>query len=166
MTRDTDAMDPKRDPSAKQPAGQAPSATATAIEIEVTDAPGAEDAARVVAGLVGFNAATVGPSNRQTLAALLRSGEGVVGGVIGYTAWGWLYIEKVWVDETLRGQGFAARLLAAAEAEARRRLCQGIFLDTFNPAARRLYEREGFEVCGEIADFTAGQPRTFLQKRL
>ena len=139
--------------------------TAETMAIEISDAPSDDDAARVVGGLVAFNNATVGPMNRRPLAALLRSDGAVVGGAIGYTAWDWFYVEKVWVDESLRGQGQAARLLAAGEAEARRRGCKGAWLDTLNPAARRVYEREGYVVCGEIPDFTAGQSRLFLQKR-
>jgi GNAT superfamily N-acetyltransferase len=137
------------------------------LAIEITDAPAEEDATRVVGGLVAFNNATVGPSNRRTLAALLRTeaGGAVSGGAIGYTAWDWFYVEKVWVDEALRGQGAAGRLLDAAEAEARRRGCKGAWLDTLNPAARAVYERQGYTVCGEISDFTAGRSRIFLQKR-
>src|SRR4051812_28213889 len=37
------------------------------LAIEITDAPAEEDAAGVVAGLVAFNNATVGPSNRRAL---------------------------------------------------------------------------------------------------
>ena len=137
------------------------------LAIEITDAPAEEDAAGVVAGLVAFNNATVGPSNRRALAALLRAkaGGAVSGGAIGYTAWDWFYVEKVWVDEALRGQGAAGRLLDAAEAEARRRGCRGAWLDTLNPAARAVYERQGYTICGEIPDFTAGRSRLFLQKR-
>lgn len=140
---------------------------AETMAIEIADAPSEEDAARVVGGLVAFNNATVGPSNRRALAVLLRDpADGtVLGGAIGYTAWDWFYVEKVWVDESLRGQGQAARVLAVGEAEARRRGCKGAWLDTLNPAARRVYERGGYVVCGEIPDFTAGQARIFLQKR-
>ena len=139
---------------------------AETLAIEVTDTPSEAEAALVVGGLVAFNNATVGPSNRKVLAALLReAGGNVLGGAIGYTAWDWFYVEKVWVDESLRGQGEAARLLAAGEAEALRRGCKGAWLDTLNPAARRVYEKQGYVVCGEIPDFTAGQSRLFLQKR-
>ena len=33
------------------------------------------------------------------------------------------------------------------------------------PDARALYERHGYEVIGEIADYPPGHARTFLQKR-
>ena len=135
--------------------------------IDVTDAPQAEDAERVVGGLVAFNNATVGPSGRRALAAFVRpvAGGPVEGGVVGYTAWDWLYVEKVWVAESLRGQGMAGKLLDAAEAEAQERGFKGAWLDTLNPAAQAVYERQGYRVCGEIPDFTAGKSRLFLQKR-
>jgi hypothetical protein len=39
-----------------------------------------------------------------------------VAGLWGYTAWGWLYVQWLWVAETGREQGVAGRMLAAARA--------------------------------------------------
>ena len=52
------------------------SATAETMAIEITDTPGEAEVARVVGGLVAFNNAAVGASNRQALAVLLRDGAG------------------------------------------------------------------------------------------
>ncbi len=92
--------------------------------------------------------------------------EGKRGGLSGYTAWGWLFVQWLWLPEDLRGQGLAARLLAAAEDETRRRGCHGAWIDTFNPQARRAYERQGYEAFGELPDFPPGRSRVFLKKQL
>lgn len=64
------------------------------------------------------------------------------------------YLQSVCVRPELRDKGYGARLIAHAETR--------IFLDspnvficvsTFNPGARRLYERLGYVVVGELNDF-------------
>jgi GNAT superfamily N-acetyltransferase len=135
--------------------------------ITVTDQPSEAALACILDGLLAFNAALVGPAERRALAVVVSAEDGrPQGGLSGFTAWGWLFIEKVWLADVLRGQGLSGRLLVEAEAEARRRGCHGAWLDTFNPAARTVYERQGYRVFGELKDFPTGRSRTFLQKPL
>ena len=89
-----------------------------------------------------------------------------VGGLLGRTSGGWLFVELIFVPEAFRGMGLATRLLAMAEEEALRRGCHGAWLDTLNPAARDLYARLGYEVFGELKDYPVGSSRYFLQKKL
>ncbi len=135
---------------------------------EITDAPPAAALDAIGQGLTAFNAADVGPSERRPLAVLVGGpdAEGERGGLSGYTAWGWLFVQWLWLPEDLRGQGLAGKLLAAAEEEAIRRGCHGAWIDTFNPKARRAYERQGYEAFGELPDFPPGRSRVFLKKRL
>jgi GNAT superfamily N-acetyltransferase len=98
---------------------------------------------------------------------ILRDGAGtIVGGISGYTAWGWLYVQQLWVAEAMRGRGLAARMLAAAEREARMRGCHGAYIDTFSPVALTTYRRAGYVPFGALQDFPKGRTRTFLQKSL
>ena len=135
--------------------------------IEVTATPDPADLARVGDGLAAFNDADVGPSGRLPLAVFLRDQAGkVVGGISGYTAWGWLYVQWLWLDEGQRGQGAAGRMLEAAETEARARGCHGAWIDTFNPVALRAYQRAGYTIFGALPEFPRGRARTFLRKDL
>ena len=135
--------------------------------IEVTSTPSPADLARIGEGLTVFNDADVGPSGRLPLAVFLRDeGGAVVGGISGYTAWGWLYVQWLWLAEDQRGQGAAGRMLEAAEAEARRRGCHGAWIDTFNPVALRAYQRAGYTIFGALPEFPRGRTRTFLRKSL
>ena len=68
--------------------------------------------------------------------------------------------------QPLRGQGYGSRLLLAAEEEARTQGCRGVFLSTFSFQARPFYERFGYEVFGELADYPAGHALYFMQKTL
>ena len=136
--------------------------------IELVSAPDDTLVDLVRRGLSEFNVSQVGLSGRHDLAVVVRSSPGgeVAGGLIGYTAWGWLHIERLWLPDALRGMGLGSAFLREAEQEAERRGCTGAWLDTFNPEALRLYQRFGYAVFGSLADFPTGRSRHFLHKRL
>jgi GNAT superfamily N-acetyltransferase len=135
--------------------------------LTVTDAPTPAELETIGGGLSAFNESDVGPAERSPLAVFVRNDAGtLIAGISGYTAWGWLYVQWLWVSETQRGQGLAGRMLGAAEDEARRRGCHASYIDTFNPVALKTYERAGYVPFGKLDDFPQGRTRTFLQKPL
>ncbi|MDB5621614.1 MAG: family N-acetyltransferase [Devosia sp.] len=137
------------------------------ILLTVTAQPTAHELATIGEGLATFNHADAGPANRLSLAVVVRADSGsIVGGLSGYTGWGWLYVQWLWLDETRRGAGLGGRMLDAAEAEAKNRGCRGAYIDTFNPIALKLYQRHGYVPFGTLPDFPPGRTRTFLQKPL
>jgi GNAT superfamily N-acetyltransferase len=134
---------------------------------ELTGSPSLDDLAAIGDGLSTFNANHVGPSDRQVLAVLIRDTDGrVTGGLSGYTAWGWLFTQLLYIPEGERGKGLAGKILSRAEDEAAGRGCHCAWIDTFNPQALRAYLRQGYEIFGELPDFPKGSTRTFLRKAL
>ena len=141
--------------------------TAMDTILETTATPDPSELAQLGERLAAFNDAAVGPSERTALAVFVRDGDGgMLAGLSGYTAWGWLYVQWLWVDERQRGRGTAGRMLAAAEREALARGCHGALIDTFSETAARAYERHGYRPFGVLPDFPVGRRRTFLQKHL
>ena len=137
------------------------------LTITTTAAPTPAELDTIGSSLAAFNEADVGPSDRMPLAILVRDAAGsIVAGISGYTAWGWLYVQWLWVAESQRGEGLAGRMLDAAEEEARARGCHAAYIDTFNPTALRIYRRAGYTEFGSLGDFPKGRTRTFLEKRL
>lgn len=135
--------------------------------IEVTDTPPPDVLDTIGKGLTAFNEADVGPAERRPLAVLVHDGDGVlIAGISGYTAWGWLYVQWLWVAESQRGQSLAGQMLAKAEDEARARGCHGAYIDTFNPHALHVYKKAGYTVFGTLPDFPKGRTRSFLSKDL
>ena len=74
-------------------------------------------------------------------------------------------IEGLWVADDQRGRGYGSQLLTAAETIAVERGCIGAWLGTFDFQARGFYERHGYRVFGELADFPAGHRHFELSKR-
>lgn len=134
---------------------------------DLTSQPSAEEEKAVRDALWQYNASAGHPRDRQGLSLLLRDADGtVIGGLLGATGWSWLYVENLVVPAELRGAGWGARLMRAAEDEARRRGCTGIRLDTYSFQARGFYEGLGFAVVGQIEDCPPGQTRFTMTKRL
>jgi len=90
----------------------------------------------------------------------------IVGGLNGYTLWGWLYVEHLAVAPDARTKGIGKQLMMKAEAEARCRGCRYAAVDTFSFQARPFYEKHGYRVCGELPDCPPGFSRYYLWKPL
>jgi GNAT superfamily N-acetyltransferase len=90
----------------------------------------------------------------------------VLGGATGYGSFDWVFLELLFVPESLRGKGVGSELLARVEAFAREHKMLGVWLDTFSFQARPFYERHGYTVFGTIDSHPSGGQRFFLQKRL
>ena len=138
-----------------------------AEELRVEDEPRREDLALLDERLYEFNAAATGIDDGRWLAVFVRDGDGtIVAGMHGWTWGGTGFVQTIWVHETLRHRGLGSRVLAAAEAEAIRRGCHQMHLDTHSYQARAFYRRHGYEVIGELPGWPGDDVRTFLRKRL
>jgi GNAT superfamily N-acetyltransferase len=135
-------------------------------ELRIDDEVGAEDRTTVLRGLRAFNEAMIGPANDRPVELVVRDTDGaVIGGLLGNTKWGWLYVDKLWIAERARGLGLGSRLLARAEDVARERGCIGVFLSTFEHQARPFYEQRGYELFGTLDGFPAATRQYYLCKR-
>ena len=91
----------------------------------------------------------------------------VVGGAIGQSQFKWMKVEYVAVRDDLRGRGIGRRLMEETEAEARRRGCSYMFLDTMSYQAPEFYRKLGYRVAGEIEDWDShGNGKYFFVKTL
>ncbi|ALB63165.1 Acetyltransferase [Cronobacter condimenti 1330] len=107
------------------------------------------------------------PMNAQEVIIRVNDAQGnLVGGLTGRSVWGCLHIDFLWVDETLRGQGTGATLIAMAEDEGRKRGCKRVFVDTFSFQAPEFYRKQGYEVYGVAPDYLNNHTRFYLGKPL
>jgi putative N-acetylmannosamine-6-phosphate epimerase/predicted GNAT family acetyltransferase len=97
---------------------------------------------------------------------LLDERRRVRAGLVGITRWNWLLIETLWVEESLRRQGFGSKLMQIAEQEARRRGCTEAILDTFSLQAKGFYEALDYQVFAHVDDDPSGYSFYQLKKML
>jgi GNAT superfamily N-acetyltransferase len=117
--------------------------------------------------LNAYNEAHAGPLNFERVFFSVRDAEGsLVGGLLGATYWGWLFVSVLFVDEALRGTGLGGELLARAETLALERGVTYAFLDTFSFQAEPFYAARGYAVFGSLGGFPAGHRRMWMSKTL
>src|SRR3569833_4559400 len=92
--------------------------------------PAPADMNAVAKQLAEYNASKADGEMPNYLFIAARDDTGAIkGGLIGATYLGWLSIQAVSVDATLRGQGYGTQIMKLAEEEAIRRGCPRIFLE-------------------------------------
>jgi len=118
-------------------------------------------------GLHAYNMQQAGDNHFQRMCFVLQDeDQAVLGGILCELYWGWLYVDLMWLEEALRGQGYGSRLLIRAEEEARQRGAKHAYLDTFSFQAPDFYQRHGYQVLCELPDFPTGHSRFILTKEL
>jgi len=136
-----------------------------AISLEAQPQPG--DISAIVKGLTEFNRQQTGGATPEYLLATVRDADGaLVGGLFGATYLGWLQVHSVWLPDELRGRNFGTQLMKIAEAEALRRGCPRVFLETLEFQALPFYEKCGYTVFSRLADFPPGGARYAMTKVL
>lgn len=93
--------------------------------LTVTDMPSPEATRTIEDGLSIYNRAASGIADARDLAVLItdpESGE-TLGGLVGRTSLGLLFVDLFHVPEAMRGSGLGSRIMEVAEEEARRRGC-------------------------------------------
>ncbi|TLV11654.1 GNAT family N-acetyltransferase [Klebsiella indica] len=111
----------------------------------LTASPHPDDVNHIRQQLTAFNQTHVDLDAIKTLAVFIHDERGHKTARLLAITWGnWMQIQFLWVNESLRGTGLGARMLQAAEAEARSRGCHSALVDTFSFQARGFYERQGY----------------------
>lgn len=117
-----------------------------------------------------FNHVTAPPVQeplRRLINLAVRDENNVIrGGVLGYMYRYCLFIDTLWVDETLRGQGYGKALMTSAEDMARQWGATLSHLDTFSFQAPDFYRHCGYQIFGVLEGYADGITRYYLKKSL
>lgn len=118
------------------------------------------------AGLLG-HIADYEPLISQQFAVFLRDETNSVrGGLSGYFYWDWFDLRYLWVDDTLKGQGWGKKLLQIAEVEVRERSHIGIVCDTASFQSLPFYQAQGFDIIATMKNRPPNYESYFIEKRL
>jgi GNAT superfamily N-acetyltransferase len=138
----------------------------TACDIVLTDAPTDADEAVIEGGLAEFNAEQAGYRDWRSLAVLPRdpaTGQ-TIGGILGRTTLGLLFVDLVYLPPALRGQNLGGRMIGMVEQEAVKRGCRSGVLITISFQAPGFYERHGWREFGPVPCDPPGTFRVFMSK--
>ena len=119
-------------------------------------------------GLSGYNRSMAGYVDGRDLPIVFRSrptGE-VLGGLLGRTTLGLLFIDLLYLPDEARGQGVGTRMLDMAEREAIARGCTAAVLFTITFQAPGFYKRHGYRELGRVEVAPPGATRICMTKQL
>jgi GNAT superfamily N-acetyltransferase len=139
----------------------------TSLNFEVTRKAQPESRELIARGLQEFNAPYLGEHPFGTLDVYVRDEDGqLVGGLLGEFAFGWFYIQVLWITESLRGAGLGSRILRTAEDAAIENGCHGAILDTLSFQAPVFYEKQGYVRVGSVDGYPGEAQRILMRKSL
>jgi GNAT superfamily N-acetyltransferase len=137
-------------------------------DITVTDELDPADVAVVTDGLRAYDLAQTGYQDFRRLAVFVRehlTGK-VIGGLLGRSEFGLVYVEWLFLPEDLRRAQIGRRVLTMAEEEGRRRGCTRIALTTLSIEAPGFYRKRGYDVAATIDCDPPGLTRYYMTKKL
>ena len=137
------------------------------VTLDVEFNPADEDAKRLASELNIHARPFVEKDGFDTVGIFLRQDNGdIAGGVTAYLNWTWLQVSQLWVDESLRGEGYGSQLLNRIEDIGREHGCTQSHLSTFSFQAKAFYEALGYEEFAILEDYPPGHAKHFLKKVL
>ena len=120
-------------------------------------------------GLDEYNFAATGTTKKDqgSFSVKLTSADGeIIGGLTAWTWAGLCGISMLWIHRDLRKAGYGAQILAAAEAEARRRGCDRVCVSSFTFQAPGFYQKYGYAETGRTLGIPGGGEDVHMFKRL
>jgi ribosomal protein S18 acetylase RimI-like enzyme len=133
--------------------------------LAVEEAPAVADRKLIEDALLAFNQPFL-PGRSKRVGIFIRDDKGkILAGLDAVIRAGWMFVDNLWVDASLRGQGVGRQLMAQAEVEAVARGCHSAWLDTMSFQAPGFYRKLGYEIFATL-DYPSEHKRHFLRKRL
>ena len=103
----------------------------------------------------------------EQVSFVVKDEEGkIFGGVTGTMYFYHLHIDFLWVDESVRHDGYGSQLLHKIEEIAQEKGCRLILLDSFSFQATEFYKKHGYREYGVVEDHPKGHNQHFFEKRL
>ncbi|MGR4932785.1 GNAT family N-acetyltransferase [Bradyrhizobium sp. CAR08] len=138
------------------------------LDIIVTDVIGSSAVKAIEGGLNNFEDLATGISDRRPLAVTLldHGTDRALGGAIGRSSSGLLFLDMFFLPTELRGKGLGTKILRKFEQEGQRRGCRSGFLYTFSFQAPGFYAKNGWKAFGRIHCAPPGTSRIFMTKDL
>ncbi|MDA3850066.1 MAG: GNAT family N-acetyltransferase, partial [Spirochaetaceae bacterium] len=133
---------------------------------EINDEENSESITFIERELDKYNNEFAQPYFHEKLNVLMKDEEKIIGGLIGGTYWGWLYIDRFWVNKDFRKLGFGSKLLKMAENEAINRGCTNAHLDTHDFQAVEFYKKNGYEIVSKLENLPKGFNKYLMKKTL
>ncbi|MGY4319211.1 GNAT family N-acetyltransferase [Bradyrhizobium sp. JR3.5] len=135
-------------------------------DIVVTDVIASSIVQAIEGGNEDFTGVITGVGNSRPIAVVLQDPQTqrVLGGAMGLSSVGLLFLDSFFLPRQLRGKGLGNAILKKFEEEGRQRGCRSAFLYTVN--FPDFYARNGWKAFGRTPCDPPGAFRVFMTKNL
>lgn len=118
-----------------------------AYQLEIQESISQEAEKVLIDGLNQNDFEVKGMGPVRTFSILVRDkDQHILGGAEGATLFGCVHVDMLWVEKSLRHQGWGKKLMLEAEKIGRERGCTFATVNTMDWEARPFYESLGYEV--------------------
>ena len=136
------------------------------LKLEFTLSPSLKEVATLEQGIAENTREKIGLESPQSFGFFHRDQERILAGCNGILLYGMLYLDQLWVDKSLRGQGIGRELIERVEAFAKESHCFLVSLNTMSWEARGFYESLGYKVYATLDGLQKGSQMFSLKKEL
>lgn len=135
------------------------------MQITYEQSPTKEDLGRLSRGLIENAQQKKDQKPTEPFAFFIRDENNqIVGGANGYMFYGCVYVDQLWVDEKLRGKGYGAELMLAAEKLGKENGCTFAAVNTMDWEGLEFYQKLGYQVEFKRHGFSKASIFYFLRK--
>lgn len=128
--------------------------------------PNPENDQVIQAGIIAFNDSIL-HDHPDRFSIYLKDENGAIrGGAVVWVHKESIYVDILWVDESLRGHGYGTRIMQTAEDEGKNRGCKYSTVDTYSFQAKDFYLKNGYQIIGEVKDHLFHYTKIFFRKCL
>jgi len=129
--------------------------------------PSPQDKEVLVKGLLSHHTSKGHPRKSELFSILIKDQTNkIFGGVMVCFLWNGMEITSLWVDESIRKQGWGRKLMDAVEKEGMKRGCTIAYTNTFSWQAPEFYTKLGYTLYGTLEDFPQGSFLSYFRKNL
>ena len=126
-----------------------------------------KDMAEISNLLVDYNASHGVTNDTIPIAVYYENEKGEkLAGLTGCAHGNWFFIDILFVDASLRGQGIGSKLLSLAEEDAKTKGCKYAFLNTNAFQAPGFYQKSGYQCVFKLTEFPLTGEKYYFVKTL
>jgi len=120
------------------------------FKLEITDRePNKKDAKIIKAGMLAYHKSKGHPRKTEYFSIFVKDDNcRVLGAIVVSFLWNGMHIDTLWVDESIRSQGWGRKL------------------DTFTWQAPEFYKKLGYKEFGKVENFPEGNSLIYYKKEL
>lgn len=127
--------------------------------------PAAEDIAILSQGISVYATQQRGHKPIEPFGFFIRDENNqVIGGCNGNIGYGWVYVDQLWIEQSLRAKGYGTALMQAAEKLAKERGCIAAAVNTMDWEALDFYKKLDYRIEFERHGLEKNSIYYFLRK--